>query len=162
MSIVSDMSSNGKTDKVLRAILKHLDVMDAKLSRLDPISDKVTALEVDTGELGAHQDTLATVVERIDRAHAALAMQTTTTTTAATSSPRCTNQSSLNTTAPMTHCLGSTSANDMSMFVRGILPPQRHPALVPSDGAQRRQADVALVRPISECLFRASPHGQSH
>jgi hypothetical protein len=52
MSTVSDMSSNGKTDKVLRAILKHLDVMDAKLSRLDPISDKVTALEVDTGGAG--------------------------------------------------------------------------------------------------------------
>jgi hypothetical protein len=47
------MSSNGKTDEVLGAILKCLDAMDGKLSRLDPISDKVTALEAATGELGA-------------------------------------------------------------------------------------------------------------
>jgi hypothetical protein len=69
------MSSNGKTDEVLGAILKCLDAMDGKLSRLDPISDKVTALEAATGELGAHQDMLATTVERVDRVHAALAMQ---------------------------------------------------------------------------------------
>jgi hypothetical protein len=50
MSTISDMSLNDKTDEVLRDILKHLD---AKLSRLDPISEKVTALEAATGELGA-------------------------------------------------------------------------------------------------------------
>jgi hypothetical protein len=53
MSTISGTSSNGKTDEVLGAILKHLDAMDAKLSHLDPISDKATVLEAATGELGA-------------------------------------------------------------------------------------------------------------
>jgi hypothetical protein len=50
--VFATMSSNGKTDEVLGAILKLLDAMDAKLSRLDPINGKVTVLEAATGELG--------------------------------------------------------------------------------------------------------------
>jgi hypothetical protein len=72
MSTISGTSSSGKIDEVLGAILKRLD---AKLSQLHPINDKVTALEAATGELGAQQDTLTAVVERVDRAHSTLATQ---------------------------------------------------------------------------------------
>jgi hypothetical protein len=70
MSTISGTSSSGKIDEVLGAILKRLD---AKPSQLHPINDKVTALEAATGELGAQQDTLTAVVERVDRAHSTLA-----------------------------------------------------------------------------------------
>jgi hypothetical protein len=75
MSTISGTKSSRKTDEVIGTILKHLDAMDAKLSWLDPISDKVPTLEAATGELGAQQDTLNTVVECVDQAHATLATQ---------------------------------------------------------------------------------------
>jgi hypothetical protein len=73
MSTVSGTSSSGKTEEVLRAILKCLDAMDAKLARLDPINNKVTVPEVVIRELGAQQDTLAAAVECINLAHVMLA-----------------------------------------------------------------------------------------
>jgi hypothetical protein len=79
MSTNAGKGSSGKSDDVLIAILKRLDVMDGKLQIMDKrllamekIGAKVSALEASTADMGAQQDTLAVAVERVDLAHSEL------------------------------------------------------------------------------------------
>jgi hypothetical protein len=57
---------------MLSTIMKWLDAMDNKLNALDPLREKVTALEASIEELDAQPVTLTTVVEQVDIAHMAL------------------------------------------------------------------------------------------
>jgi hypothetical protein len=53
MSTVSSSGSSTTTDAMLSAIVKRLDAMDDRLKALDPLCEKVTALEASVEELGA-------------------------------------------------------------------------------------------------------------
>jgi hypothetical protein len=65
MSTISGSGSSTTTNAML-------DAMDDKLKALDPLREKVTALEASADELGAQQVTLTVAVERVDVAHTAL------------------------------------------------------------------------------------------
>jgi uncharacterized protein Yka (UPF0111/DUF47 family) len=69
MSMVSSTGSGAKTEDILAAILKWLDAMDTKLKALDPLQEKVTALEESADDMGAQVATLTVMVERVDLAH---------------------------------------------------------------------------------------------
>jgi hypothetical protein len=52
------MGSGAKTEDVLTAILKRLGTMDTKLKALDPLQEKVIALEESTDDMGTQATTL--------------------------------------------------------------------------------------------------------